>query len=79
MTRMRFINLQVRRSHLIVGFVLRRRPTSKRFSKIETFSSHSHVAYLTIRSPGELDGEVRRWVRAAYRAGFHDVERRARH
>lgn len=75
MTRMRFINVQVRRSSLIVGFVLRRRPTSKRFTKVETFSPRSHVGYLRIQSPDDLDGDLRRWIGAAYRAGFYDVEK----
>lgn len=75
MTRMRFINVQIRRSYLIVGFILRRRPTSKRFSKVETFSPRSHAAYLRIQSPADLDAGVRRWIREAYQAGFYDLER----
>jgi hypothetical protein len=74
MTRMRFINVQVRRSHLIVGFVLRRRPSHARFSKVETFSPRCHVAYVRFESASELDADVRRWIRGAYQAGLHELD-----
>lgn len=73
MTRMRFINVQVRRSYLIVGFVLRRRPPDSRFSKVETFSPRSHVAYLQLRSSVDPDDDLRRWIAEAYDAGCHDA------
>jgi hypothetical protein len=69
-TRMRFINVQVRRSHLLVAFVLARRPASGRFSKIETMSPGTHVGYLPIRTDAEMDADVRRWIREAYAVGM---------
>lgn len=76
MTRMRFINVQVRRTHLVVGFVMRDRPGDARFSKIETFSPRSHVAYVRLHSPEDLDSDVRRWIRKAYRAGLYRLDNR---
>ncbi|MGB2717154.1 MAG: DUF5655 domain-containing protein [Vicinamibacterales bacterium] len=76
MTRMRFINVQVRRSHLVIGFVMRRRPAHPRFWRVETFSPRSHVAYLRVHSIDELNADVRRWIRAAHQAGRYELERR---
>ena len=73
MARMRFINVQVRRSCLIAGFVLRRRPPDARFSKIETFSPRSHVAYLRLNEPADLNDDLRGWIAEAYNAGCHDA------
>lgn len=75
MTRMRFINVQVRRSHLVIGFVMRRRPAHPRFWRVETFSPRSHVAYLRVYSIDELNADVRRWIRAAHQAGRYELER----
>jgi hypothetical protein len=69
MNRLRFINVQVRRSNLIVGFILSRRPTSNRFFRVDTFSPPSHAAYLRIQTAAELDAEVRQWIREAHDAG----------
>jgi uncharacterized protein DUF5655 len=74
MTRMRFINVQVRRSHLLVGFVMRKKPAHRRFWRVDTFSPRSHVAYLRVHAPGELDADVRGWIREAHRAGQYDLE-----
>jgi hypothetical protein len=69
MTRMRFINIQVRRASLIVGFVLRERPSDARFFKVETFSPRTHVAYVRLATMEQLDAGLRRWIRQAYKAG----------
>jgi uncharacterized membrane protein len=74
MTRMRFINVQVRRSHLLVGFVLRRRPATGRFEKVETFSPRTHLASLRIESADELNPSLRRLIAAAYEAGLYDLD-----
>lgn len=74
MTRMRFVNVQVRRTHLVVGFVMRERPAGARFFRIETFSPRSHVAYVRIQSPADLDADVRRWIRNAYEAGLYRLD-----
>jgi hypothetical protein len=77
MTRMRFINVQVRRSHLLVGFVLRRRPAAGRFEKVETFSPRTHLASLRIESADDLNKSLHRVIAAAYQAGLHDLDRRS--
>jgi uncharacterized protein DUF5655 len=74
MTRMRFINVQVRRSHLVVGFVMRKRPAHVRFWRVETFSPRSHVGYMRVYSMNELDADVRRWIRAAHEAGKFNLD-----
>ena len=75
MNRMRFINVQVRRSHLIVGFILRERPRNPRFVRIDHFPPRTHAAYLIFTSVADLDTVVRRWIRAAYEAGLDDLTR----
>ena len=69
MTRMRFINVQVRRSHLIVGFILRRRPADRRFDRVEAYGPRTYGAYLRVSTLSELDDDVRRWIREAYVTG----------
>ena len=76
MTSMRFVNVQVRRTHLVVGFVMRERPADARFSKVETFSPRSHVAYVRLESPADLDANVRRWIRKAHEAGLYRLDNR---
>jgi hypothetical protein len=70
MVRMRFINVQVRKSHLILGFVFGRRLEDPRFSKVESYSPRSHVAYVRVSNDEELDASVRRWIREARKTGL---------
>ena len=74
MTRMRFINVQVRRSHLLVGLVLRRSPAPGRFEKVETFSPRTHLATLRIASAYELSQHLRRLIAAVYEAGLYGLD-----
>ena len=78
MNRMRFINVQVRRTHLIVGFILRERPTDGRFVKIDAFPPRTHAAYVHLTSRADLDADLRRWIRRAYASGLDDLTRNRR-
>lgn len=66
--RMSFISLMVRNDHLAVGFVFGERRESPRFDKIESYSPRNHWHRLPLRA-GEIDDEVREWIRAAYAVG----------
>lgn len=69
MTRMRFINVQVRRSHLVVGFILRRKPADRRFDRVEAYGARTYGAYLRVSALAEFDADVARWIREAYVTG----------
>jgi hypothetical protein len=66
--RMSFISMMVRNDHLAIGFVFGERIDSPRFDKIESYSPRNHWHRLRLRS-GEIDDEVRSWIRAAYAVG----------
>ena len=69
MARMRFAGCRAGRDTLRIGFLLTRRLPSARISRIEYIPPCYYVHSLPIRAPGELDGEVLRWLREAYRMG----------
>jgi hypothetical protein len=75
MSRMRFINVQVRRSALIVGFILRERPEDARFIRIDAFPPRTYACYVRFTTMSDLDGDVRRWIRQAYESGLDDLRR----
>ena len=49
--------------------VLARRLESQRITRIDSISARNHVHHFRIRSLGEMDGEVRSWLKEAYRVG----------
>ena len=49
--------------------VLARRLENPRFTRIESLSAKNHVHHFRIRSLEEIDGEVRSWLKEAYRVG----------
>jgi hypothetical protein len=74
MVRVRFAGARPRRRWLEIGFWLRRRLTSPRFTKVETIYPNAHVHRLRIMEPRELDAEVEAWVREAYAVGCQEGE-----
>lgn len=72
-TRIRFVAGYPRRSALLASFLLPRDTSSARFSKTEQYGSrHYFVAYVTLESEAEVDGEMARLMRLAYAIGNQD-------
>lgn len=67
--RMRFVGVTPRKSHLIVHFVLPRLIESDRFHKIETYTPTCHAHYMRVSELGDLDADVRQWLKLAYEVG----------
>lgn len=55
--------------HLDAHVVLARRLKNCRFRKIETVSPRNHVHHFRIVRVGDIDDEVRAWLREAYSVG----------
>lgn len=70
MVRVRFISVQVRKSYLLVGFLLARRVDDPRFAEITTYSPRNHVHVLRVSAPADLDAQVARWIREARKVGL---------
>jgi hypothetical protein len=69
MTRVRFAGASPRRKWLDVGFWLPRRIENPRFRRVETLLPNAHVHWLRVSEAGELDDELRGWLREAYAVG----------
>ncbi len=64
-----FLGVRLLREAIECELALARRIEHPRFRQILSMSQGSHYHYLRISSPAELDREVTRWLREAYRAG----------
>lgn len=67
--RMRFAGASPRKSHLMCAFILPREIKSDRFQKVENYGPRSYGHYLPVRCEAELDADVARWLKEAYRRG----------
>jgi hypothetical protein len=67
--RLSFLSVYPRKDHLILGFLLAERLEHPRFESVQTFSPRNHVHNLRLRGIGEIDDDVRGWIRAAYEVG----------
>lgn len=67
--RMRFAGASPRKSHLMCAFILPREIKSDRFQKVEKYGPRSYAHYLPVHCEAELDADVARWLREAYRRG----------
>jgi hypothetical protein len=73
--RMRFAGLDTpRRDHLRAYVVLRRRRESPRFAKVEFIPPSYYVHRFKLRTPADVDGEVREWLAEAYLLGAQRKE-----
>jgi hypothetical protein len=68
-TRMSFMAVAPRQTHLIGHFVFARRVPSPRFRKIETISARNVVHHFCLEREDELDAEFESWIREAYAVG----------
>jgi Domain of unknown function (DUF5655) len=68
-TRMSFMAVAPRQTHLIGHFVFARRVPSPRFRKIETMSAKNVLHHFSLEGEDELDAEFESWIREAYAVG----------
>jgi hypothetical protein len=66
-TRVRGIGCTPHKSYIRIGFAFRWPRKHPRFVKTTSFSKSFHAHWVDIHSPAELDDQVQRWVREAYR------------
>jgi hypothetical protein len=72
-SRIRFAGGQPRKRLFLAGFLLPRDVTSPRFSKVlHNLSRHYNAVYVPLRTEADVDREVGRWMRQAYRFGRQD-------
>jgi hypothetical protein len=67
--RMSFAQVTPRAKWLDGHVVLARRLEHPRFRTIETISPRNHVHHFRLTHPGEVDQELRAWLREAYAVG----------
>lgn len=67
--RMSFAAVSLRRNRLVGHVVLARRLENPRFTKVQTISPRNHVHSFCFTSREQMDKEVLRWLREAYRVG----------
>jgi len=61
-----FADVYLRSRWVDLDLVLARRAEGPRFLKVETFSPRNHLHRLRIRTSGDLDEELQRWMCEAY-------------
>lgn len=67
--RVRFGGCVPRKSHLRCTLAFTRRVHHPRFVKIEKYVPHWYGHSFRVESENELDADVRRWIREAYKVG----------
>jgi hypothetical protein len=67
--RMSFAGAVVLSDRVRASVVLAERRDSPRFTRVETYSPRNHVHTWEMRSPEEVDDQVRTWLEAAFAVG----------
>ncbi len=71
--RIRFAGGRPQKSRFIAGFLLPRSTASPRFSDVlDGLSKHYSAYYLPLTRATDVDAQVARWMRRAYRIGCQD-------
>lgn len=70
--RMSFAAVMVRRGYLRGHLVLAERHERPCFYKVETFSPRNHLHAFELREVGQLEGEMKKLIAAAYRVGCQE-------
>ena len=77
--RIRFAGGTPRKRVLIAHFLLPRETSSPRFvDELDGVSVHYKVCYVTLSSVREVDAEIGRWMKRAYRIGTQEHLRQRR-
>jgi hypothetical protein len=72
MVRVRFTGVVLQKGGLRVSFWLKHRIDSPRLSKVELIPPRNFVHTFHVRSPEDIDDEVRGWLEEAYRVGIQE-------
>lgn len=72
MVRVRFAGAVLQKGGLRANFWLKRRIDSPRFAKVEFIPPNNYIYSFHVRSPDDLDDEVRGWLGEAYRVGIQE-------
>jgi Domain of unknown function (DUF5655) len=72
MVRVRFAGVSLQKRGLRASFWLKRRIDGPRFAKVEFIPPKNFIYSFYVRSPEDLDDEVRAWLAEAYRVGIQD-------
>jgi Domain of unknown function (DUF5655) len=67
--RMRFGGCRLQQRAVAAAFILRRRIDSPRFDRVERYGARSFGYYLKLRTPDDVDAELRGWFEEAYQVG----------
>lgn len=71
--RIRFAGGYPQKNRFITGFLLPRGTRSPRFSQVlDGLSRHYDVCYVPLSAEAEVDVEIARWMKRAYRFGVQD-------
>jgi Domain of unknown function (DUF5655) len=71
--RIRFAGCRPMKKQLVAHFLLPHGTTSPRFSEVlDNASPHYIAAYVPLQSEAEVDAEIRRWMKRAYRFGCQE-------
>ena len=77
--RIRFAGGTPRKRQFVAGFLLPRDVDSPRFSSvIDGLSRHYKAVYVTLDSEADVDAEIARWMKRAYRIGRQEHLAKAR-
>jgi hypothetical protein len=67
--RMRFGGCRLQQRAVAAAFILRRRIESPRFDRVEGYGPRSFGYYLKLKTPDDVDAELRGWFEEAYLVG----------
>jgi hypothetical protein len=71
--RMRFGGCRLQQRAVVGAFILRRRIDSPRFDRVEQYGPRSFGFFLKLRTPDDIDPELRAWFEEAYLVGQQEV------
>jgi hypothetical protein len=66
---MRFGGCRLQQRAVAAAFILRRRIDSPRFDRVERYGARSFGYYVRLRTPDDVDAELRGWFEEAYQVG----------
>lgn len=69
MVRVRFAGCYPRKSHLVLGFFLKRRISNPRFWKVEHLGRNDYIHSVRVETPAEFDDNFMIWLHEAYSVG----------
>jgi hypothetical protein len=77
MVRVRYAGAYPRKNSLLCSFALARHVEDPRFIRIEHYAPHFIGHTMRIDSEDQLDAQVQRWLKEAYRVGTQEALKRS--